>query len=449
MSDDDEHFITARDVEPMVSYYQSGFQAGLTAIDRAKGANDIKFVLYYNGTACPFVYYPTSAELWDLINSASDFGYRKGSDYLLEIVHQLETVFIEFEIKYGKMRGDLGKQQWELFFGQDASQTRLNWYRSIMELMDRGVVPNDISNGFRFINCTEDEGEGEVDDEPKIRKLSKSQIKNAKKRLKAKVKKAVTDVPPPLVSDGSSDEEDGGATPYPTLSPAFRWQITEIDAQDYLDAHAKKDDVELPEDHPPPLVRDGDEVEMEKNSVDTDSEITWFGTPRDNEPFFPSIEQCKLHIKRCQSSPEFGRMTKVYAGWESPIIGYYWYISHYDHENDVFYGFANLGDDDNSEWGIIDRGELERVYLHLHGTVRMAFPMLDTFSKGPVRAQDLPMSSIICRGFPMNQFCSGKHDCYKDGIIECAICHENWYCSEECQRAHKKKHARRCFPDVV
>ena len=44
------------------------------------------------------------------------------------------------------------------------------------------------------------------------------------------------------------------------------------------------------------------------------------------------------------------------------IGGFDWYISEIDHENlDTMFGYANLADDQNAEWGYISLSELEEL----------------------------------------------------------------------------------------
>lgn len=55
-----------------------------------------------------------------------------------------------------------------------------------------------------------------------------------------------------------------------------------------------------------------------------------------------------------------------------------WYIAEYDGD-DIFFGYANLGDDLNAEWGYIGFSELKEIKIHgieidcdLHWTLQRA-----------------------------------------------------------------------------
>jgi hypothetical protein len=186
---------------------------------------------------------------------------------------------------------------------------------------------------------------------------------------------------------------------------------------------------------------------MKEEDDGSESITTWFATENSvmgSPDIFPTKEQFKRNVKRTKSmDPEFNRLTLVYAGWESPATAFRWYISHYNHENDVLFGFVKLGEDETSEWGPIDREELDMLYHRMYRTMRIIYPMVNTFLNGPVRADKLPMSDVICRHMPMTQPCN-KQDCRQRGIHQCGKCKEVFYCSKECQRENWDEHKSKC-----
>jgi hypothetical protein len=79
-----------------------------------------------------------------------------------------------------------------------------------------------------------------------------------------------------------------------------------------------------------------------------------------------------------------------------------WYIIGYDREYDTLYGYVNLNDLGNAEWGIIDRGEMKGCFYASRILVaqRWVFSLHYTFSNGPISISDIPyraadMISII------------------------------------------------------
>ena len=55
---------------------------------------------------------------------------------------------------------------------------------------------------------------------------------------------------------------------------------------------------------------------------------------------------------------------KVICKFFNPIGSQTWYVTEYDGEN-TFFGFVNLGDDDNAELGYFSKSELEELQLPL------------------------------------------------------------------------------------
>jgi len=51
----------------------------------------------------------------------------------------------------------------------------------------------------------------------------------------------------------------------------------------------------------------------------------------------------------------------VYQRWTEPQTGFYWLIAEYDPRDDTAFGYANLADDDNAEWGYIQMSEIRRI----------------------------------------------------------------------------------------
>ena len=50
----------------------------------------------------------------------------------------------------------------------------------------------------------------------------------------------------------------------------------------------------------------------------------------------------------------------IYQKYEIPYSGFYWLIAELDLKKGIAFGYANLNDDQNAEWGYIDLGELRR-----------------------------------------------------------------------------------------
>lgn len=88
-----------------------------------------------------------------------------------------------------------------------------------------------------------------------------------------------------------------------------------------------------------------------------------------------------------QVTPE----TLVYCAWESPATGFMWYVVAYNRTENWFYGFANLGDKDLAEWGIIDVEQLRECFEKIKG-VRKLYPMKETFKNGPIMVKDIPFN---------------------------------------------------------
>lgn len=50
----------------------------------------------------------------------------------------------------------------------------------------------------------------------------------------------------------------------------------------------------------------------------------------------------------------------IHQKWHIPEIGFYWLIAEIDPEDDLAFGYANLNDDYNAEWGCISLAELKK-----------------------------------------------------------------------------------------
>ncbi|NIP61272.1 MAG: DUF2958 domain-containing protein [Nitrosopumilaceae archaeon] len=48
----------------------------------------------------------------------------------------------------------------------------------------------------------------------------------------------------------------------------------------------------------------------------------------------------------------------IYQKWDIERIGFYWLIAELDKKNDLAFGYANLNDEQNAEWGYISVKEL-------------------------------------------------------------------------------------------
>jgi hypothetical protein len=82
----------------------------------------------------------------------------------------------------------------------------------------------------------------------------------------------------------------------------------------------------------------------------------------------------------------------VHCAWEAPGLGFVWYIIGYDREYDLFYGYVNLNDLANAEWGIIDREEMKGSFYASRTLVvqRWVFSLHYTFSNGPISILHIP-----------------------------------------------------------
>jgi hypothetical protein len=69
-----------------------------------------------------------------------------------------------------------------------------------------------------------------------------------------------------------------------------------------------------------------------------------------------------------------------------------WYIIGYDREYDLFYGYVNLNDLANAEWGVIDREEMKDSFYTSRTLVvqRWVFSLSYTFIDGSLSISDIP-----------------------------------------------------------
>jgi len=51
----------------------------------------------------------------------------------------------------------------------------------------------------------------------------------------------------------------------------------------------------------------------------------------------------------------------IYQRWHIPEIGFYWLIAEIDPEDNLAFGYTNLNDEYNAEWGYISLAELEET----------------------------------------------------------------------------------------
>lgn len=52
---------------------------------------------------------------------------------------------------------------------------------------------------------------------------------------------------------------------------------------------------------------------------------------------------------------------KVYIHYFIPLLNWDWWICEYDKEEKLFFGYANLNDPQNAEWGYVSLTELEDI----------------------------------------------------------------------------------------
>ena len=51
----------------------------------------------------------------------------------------------------------------------------------------------------------------------------------------------------------------------------------------------------------------------------------------------------------------------IYQKWTIPQLGFYWLIAEIDPEKERAFGYANLNDDHNAEWGYVSLADLKDV----------------------------------------------------------------------------------------
>jgi len=146
-----------------------------------------------------------------------------------------------------------------------------------------------------------------------------------------------------------------------------------------------------------------DKRENDNNDNNEDEEnviTTWFAISE--VKFFPSKKDCKDNIRKrfdftesCDTLSEIKKTTKIFAAWEIPAVGHIYYVSHYDPENDFFYGFVNLGFAENAEWGVISYDELRDIYNKPCQNIMKMFPLIHTFKNGPVCLKDIPYNAKL------------------------------------------------------
>ncbi len=67
-----------------------------------------------------------------------------------------------------------------------------------------------------------------------------------------------------------------------------------------------------------------------------------------------------------------------------------WYITYYDPNTNLAYGWVNLGNRRDAEWGTINIAELRDIFNTYKTTLRQLFPMTGIFENGALELKDVP-----------------------------------------------------------
>ncbi len=70
----------------------------------------------------------------------------------------------------------------------------------------------------------------------------------------------------------------------------------------------------------------------------------------------------KLEIPNLYETEDIPLEEKIiYECWIQPLVDFYWLLAEKDPDKRIAFGYANLNDDINAEWGYIDLNELESI----------------------------------------------------------------------------------------
>lgn len=125
--------------------------------------------------------------------------------------------------------------------------------------------------------------------------------------------------------------------------------------------------------------------------IDEDAEVLKAGPKYD---WFCQMEADNSYFK-FPSNEEFARFLpidgddKYRCGWEIASMGYLYLLCAYDPEIECAYGYVNMGNNDNSEYGAIDIEDLRKCFNRFKLTLKQLYPLTETFGNGPVSGVDL------------------------------------------------------------
>lgn len=77
------------------------------------------------------------------------------------------------------------------------------------------------------------------------------------------------------------------------------------------------------------------------------------------------------------------------CGWEVASMRCVWLLCAYDPDEEIAYGFVNMGDNGNAEYGAIGVKELREIFQQFKLSSKQLYPLHDTFANGPVHGDDL------------------------------------------------------------
>jgi len=139
------------------------------------------------------------------------------------------------------------------------------------------------------------------------------------------------------------------------------------------------------------------QVTTPKDDEDEDvATVTWWY--KDDEPFFPSEEECAKHLPAYPYGEDITKSSFIQIAWEIPSLGFIWYIHSYSPRTKVFFGFTNLDDWKQAEWGDISYNDLKTAFYINLSSLESMCPCPYTFRRGPVMIKDIPFNAEhLCR----------------------------------------------------
>ena len=116
--------------------------------------------------------------------------------------------------------------------------------------------------------------------------------------------------------------------------------------------------------------------------------MAWFD-PSNDASTFPTDDEFKANVEN-KSMLEWDLPNKIHCAWEIPCLGFMWYITYYDPNTKLAYGWVSLGDREKAEWGTISIAELRDIFNTYKNKLKQLFPMTETFKNGALELKDVP-----------------------------------------------------------